>query len=53
MVESVNNVDSWTVEQQTAFLRNLNINLSGNKLELLRKVADIIDTDDSENEFKV
>ena len=52
MAESVYNVDSWTVEQLKEFLRDRNINLSGNKSELVRKVADIIATDDLENELE-
>jgi len=36
-----------------SFLQDQNINLSVNKSELVRKVADIIATDDLENELEV
>ena len=43
---------SWTVDQLKAFLRERRIPLSGNKEQLIKKVADIIATDDFEEQIQ-
>ena len=43
---------SWTVDQLKAFLRNKHVPLSGNKEQLVKKVADIIATDDLEGQIQ-
>ena len=43
---------SWTVDQLKAFLRDKHVPLSGNKEHLVKKVADIIATDDLEGQIQ-
>ena len=45
-------MNSWTVEQLKEFLRDRNISLAGNKAELVRKVSDIIATDDLKRDLE-
>jgi len=52
MAECPNNVSLWTVQQLKDFLQERNINLSGNKPELVSKVTDIIVTDNLERELE-
>ena len=52
MAEGTNNVNSWTAEQLKEFLHDRNISLAGNKAELVRKVSDIIATDDLERDLE-
>ena len=52
MAEGTNKVNSWTVEQLKEFLHDRNISLAGNKAELVRKVSDIIATDDLERDLE-
>jgi len=42
----------WTVEQLKEFLRDQNISLAGNKAELVKKICDIIATDDLERDLE-
>ena len=42
---------SWTVDLLKAFLRERRIPLAGNKAELVKKVADIVYTNSSEEEI--
>ena len=51
MAESGNHFSSWTVDQLKDFLRDCRIPLSGNKVELVKKVSDIFYTDSLENEM--
>jgi len=51
MAESGNDFSSWTVDQMKDFLRDCQIPVSGNKVELVRKVSDIFYTDSLENEI--
>ena len=43
---------SWTVDQLKSFLRERRIPLTGNKEELIKKVADIVYTDRLEEEIE-
>ena len=52
MAECRNEFVSWTVDQLKVFLRVRRIPLSGNKAELVKKVADIFATDSLENEIE-
>ena len=52
MAECNNMFVSWTVDQLKAFLQERRVPLSGNKSELVRKVADIFATDSLENEIE-
>ena len=52
MAECGNEFVSWTVDQLKAFLRERQIPLSGNKTELVKKVADMFATDSLENEIE-
>ena len=52
MAEGVEPYLSWTVDQLKAFLRERRIPLSGNKEQLIKKVADIIATDDFEEQIQ-
>ena len=52
MAECGNDLSLWTVDQLKAFLREHRVPLSGNKAELVRKVADIFATDNLEKEIE-
>ena len=52
MAESVELYHSWTVDQLKAFLRERRVPLSGNKEQLVKKVADIVATDDLEGQIQ-
>ena len=52
MVEGVELYRSWTVDQLKAFLRERCVPLSGNKEQLVKKVADIVATDDLEGQIQ-
>ena len=52
MAESVELYRSWTVDQLKAFLRERWVPLSGNKEQLVKKVADIVATDDLEGQIQ-
>ena len=52
MAECDDEFVSRTVDQLKAFLQERQIPLLGNKLELVRKVADIFTTDSLENEIE-
>ena len=52
MAESVELYCSWTVDQLKAFLRERRVPLSGNKEQLVKKVADIVTTDDLEGQIQ-
>lgn len=52
MAESVELYRSWTVDQLKAFLRERRVPLSGNKEQLVKKVADIVATDDLEGQIQ-
>ena len=43
---------SWTVDQLKAFLRERRVPLSGNKEQLVRKVLDIVETDELEGQIQ-
>ena len=51
MAESVELYRSCTVDQLKAFLRERRVPLSGNKEQLVKKVADIVATDDLEGQI--
>jgi len=51
MAEGVQVYRSWTVDQLKAFLRERWVPLSGNKEQLVKKVADIVATDDLEQQI--
>ena len=52
MAEGVEEYRSWTVDQLKSFLRERRIPLTGNKEELVKKVADIVCTDRLEEEIE-
>jgi len=51
MAEGVQVYRFWTVDQLKAFLRERWVPLSGNKEQLVKKVADIVATDDLEQQI--
>ena len=53
MAEGVELYRSWTVDQLKTFLRERRIPLTGNKAELVQKVADVVYTDRLEEEIEV
>ena len=52
MAEGVELYRSWTVDQLKTFLRERRIPLTGNKAELVQKVADVVYTDRLEEEIE-
>ena len=52
MAEGVELYRSWTVDQLKAFLQERRVPLSGNKEQLVKKVADIVATDDLEGQIQ-
>ena len=52
MAEGVESYQKWTVEEVKDFLRQRRIPLTGNKVELVKKVYDIAQTDYLEEELE-
>jgi len=52
MADGVEQYSSWTVDQLKSFLREQQIPLTGNKEELIKKIADIVYMDRLEEEIE-